>query len=314
MPFFSDAQDFVRIEDVSGMGIMEENSEVAVADYDGDLDLDIFVVAKAKEEEGVAKSFSRLFRNNNDGSFTDVTMESGLVELYTIEEEAEEYFGLDGFKHGAYWGDYNNDGFPDLLFTHSYKVQFFRNLGNGTFIDLTQGAGIASENSCRNTGATWFDYNNDGFLDIYISDWDECGGNTLYRNNGNGLFTDVTTDTSAGGGDGLASYVAFPFDFNEDGWQDIYVSNDFDEPNDLFINQAGNSFAQEASAYGVDSMADDMGITMGDYDLDGDFDLFFGTVENTVAMWGARDLLIPWNEINETRPTLQCRDRGFQVG
>ncbi|NNK74009.1 MAG: VCBS repeat-containing protein, partial [Flavobacteriaceae bacterium] len=104
------AQQFERIETVSGLGILEENNGVAVADYDSDFDLDIFVVAKAMDEEGIEKSHSRLFRNNNDGSFSDVTDESGLMNLFPFDDDAEEYFGLVGFKHGASWGDYNNDG------------------------------------------------------------------------------------------------------------------------------------------------------------------------------------------------------------
>ncbi|MBT8252647.1 MAG: VCBS repeat-containing protein, partial [Bacteroidia bacterium] len=276
------AQQFERIETVSGLGILEENNGVAVADYDSDFDLDIFVVAKAMDEEGIEKSHSRLFRNNNDGSFLDVTDESGLMNLFPFDDDAEEYFGLVGFKHGASWGDYNNDGFPDLLLTNSYSIQLFRNLGNGTFIDLTQTTGLNGDNGCRNTGATWFDYDNDGFLDLYINDWNECGGNTLYKNNGNGTFTDVTQQTATAGVDGLASYTAFPFDFNEDGWLDIYVTNDFDEPNDLFISQNGSSFSPQADQYGVNSMADDMGVAIGDYNNDGSYDIFITAIDKNI--------------------------------
>lgn len=277
-------QTFERIDTVSGMGILEENNGVAVADYDGDFDLDIFVVAKGKEEEGVPKSFSRLFRNNNDGTFTDVTIEAGLTGLLTIEEEEiDEHFGLDGFKHGAFWGDYNNDGFPDLLLTHSLKVQLFINQ-NGIFTEVTEGAGITSFNGCRNTGATWFDYDNDGLLDIFISDWDECDGNTIYKNNGNGTFQNVSDATAINVGESFASYTAFPFDFNNDGWQDLYVSNDFDEANELFINNNGTSFTEEASAYGVGSTADDMAITIGDYNLDGFFDFFITAIDKNILL------------------------------
>ncbi len=275
------AQVFERAESVSGFGILSGNNGVAVADYDGDFDLDVFVVGLAKDDPQDLQSLSRLFRNNDDGTFTDVTEEAGLVNLYD-NQEAEEYFGLEGFKHGAYWGDYNNDGFPDLLMTHSYKVQLFINLGNGSFLDFTQTAGLEEENSCRNTGAAWFDYNNDGHLDIYISDWDECGGNTVYRNNGNGTFTDVSIESAAGGSGGLASYTPFPFDFNEDGLTDIYVTNDFDEPNDLFINLDGISFSQQAVQFGLNSMADDMGVAIGDYNNDGHFDLFITAIDKNI--------------------------------
>ena len=124
------------METVSGFEIVQENNGVAVADYDGDLDLDIFIVAKAKDVNGIEKTHSRLFRNNNNGTFTDVTQQSGLVNLFPESESADTFFGLDGFKFGAFWGDYDNDGFPDIFFTYSFKVQLFRNQGNGTFEDV----------------------------------------------------------------------------------------------------------------------------------------------------------------------------------
>ncbi|MBT8256925.1 MAG: VCBS repeat-containing protein [Bacteroidia bacterium] len=275
------AQSFERVENVTGLEGLSGNGGVAVADYDGDFDLDIFVVAIAKDDPESPESLSRLFRNNDDGTFTDVTSDAGLTDLYS-NEEAEDFFGLEGFKHGAFWGDYNNDGFPDLLLTNSYSIQLFRNLGNGTFLDFTETTGITGDNTCRNTGAAWFDYDKDGYLDIYISDWDECGGNTLYRNNGNGTFSDLTSETSAGGDDGLASYTPFPFDFNEDGWLDIYVTNDFDEPNDLFISQNGSNFVQQAQQFGLDSMADDMGVAIGDYNNDGHFDFFITAIDKNI--------------------------------
>ena len=278
---FVHAQQFEQVQDVSGLGLMRENAGVAVADYDGDFDLDLFVVAKAIDDENNGITISRLFRNNDDGSFSDVTDEAGLLDLSTSDLVADDFFGLDGLKHGAYWGDYNNDGFPDLLLTHSFRIQLYRNLGNGSFIEVSDVAGFDGENGCRNTGATWFDYNNDGFLDIYLSIWDDCDTNYLYRNNGNGTFTDVTSETGAGGTD-LASYTALPFDFNSDGWKDIYVTNDFDDPNDLFISQSGTSFLEQSQQYGVNSMADDMGITIGDYNNDGFFDLFITAIDNNI--------------------------------
>ncbi len=278
------AQTFEHAETVAGLGALQENNGVAVADYDGDNDLDIFVVAKSKDDPEDAKTYSRLFRNNNDGSFTDVTDEAGLLGLLSQEEGGEEYFGLDGNKSGASWGDYNNDGFPDLFLTYSYKVQLWRNLGNGTFFNVTDLSGFNVTNNCRNTGATWFDYDNDGFLDIYISDWDECDSNTLYKNNGNGTFTDVTQTTGIQAQSNLASYTALPFDFNEDGFMDLYISNDFDEANDLYINNSGTTFSQQAATYGVNTMGDDMGITIGDYNRDGFFDLFITAIDDNFLL------------------------------
>ena len=274
------AQTFERIENTVGLEILRENNGVAVADYDGDNDLDIFVVAKAKDDPNSPKTLSRLFRNDNNGSFTDVTEMAGFEDLLTQEEGGDDYYGLDGNKSGASWGDYNNDGFPDLFLTYSFKVQLWRNLGNGTFANITSIAGFDNANDCRNTGATWFDYNNDGLLDIYISDWDECGSNQLYRNNGNSSFTDVTVSTNIQNNDGLASYTAFPFDVNNDGYMDLFVSNDFDEPNNLYLNNGGATFVDEAFTYGMDTMGDDMGITIGDYNNDGNFDFFITAIDN----------------------------------
>ena len=277
------AQIFDRVETVSGFGNLENNNGVAVVDYDLDLDLDVFVVAIKQDQEGEPTSQSKLFRNNNDGSFTDVTEASGLTNLFPVSS-IESFNGLEGFKHGVSFGDYDNDGFPDVFFTHSFKGQLFHNEGDGTFVEVTQTAGFGNLNSCRNTGATWFDYNNDGFLDLYVSDWDECDSNTLYLNNGNGTFLDVSITTNIEATNPLASYVAFPFDINNDNWMDLIVTNDFNEPNSAFINQEGTSFSDQAQSYGLDSMLDDMGITIGDFNLDGAFDFFITGIDENALL------------------------------
>ncbi|BAO74839.1 FG-GAP-like repeat-containing protein [Winogradskyella sp. PG-2] len=284
---FNDAihsQTFEHVESVVGLGILEENNGAAVADYDGDNDLDIFVVAKSNDDPNSPKTLSKLFRNNNDGSFTDVTEQAGLNNFLSDDEAGDIYLGLNGNKSAASWGDYNNDGFPDLFLTYSFKVQLWRNLGNGTFADVTEFSGFDGINECRNTGATWFDYNNDSLLDIYISDWDECGTNQLYRNEGNSTFTNVTTTTGIEGSDNFFSYMSMPFDFNEDGFMDLYVSNDLDDPNNLYINNLGNSFTDQAETYGVDTMFDDMGITVGDYNNDGFFDFFVTAIDKNILL------------------------------
>ncbi|ARV09251.1 hypothetical protein BTO05_06185 [Winogradskyella sp. PC-19] len=275
------AQTFNRVEDIVGLGVLEENNGVAVADYDGDNDLDIFVVAKAPDDENSPKTLSRLFRNNNDGSFTDVTDIAGLTDLLLPGEAGADFAGLDGQKSGASWGDYNNDGHPDLFLTYSFKVQLFRNLGNGTFADFSGIAGFDDLNTCRNMGATWFDYDNDGFLDIYINDWSECGSNQLYKNNGDNTFTDVTTSSGieAPMGSNLASYTALPFDFNSDGFIDLISTHHLNAANDLFINNAGMTFSNQASTYGVNTSSGETGITIGDYNNDGFFDVFVTGVD-----------------------------------
>jgi hypothetical protein len=276
------SQTFERVENIVGINA-EENNGVAVADYDGDNDLDIFIVAKAKDNLDSPKTLSRLLRNNNDGSFTDVTDSVGFEDLLLDDEGGEAYEGLDGFKNGASWGDYNNDGFPDLFLTYSLKVQLWRNLGNGTFANVTGISGFNSINNCRNTGATWFDYNNDGFLDIYVSDYNGCGSNQLYQNNGNNTFSDVTVSTGLLSSNNLASYTAFPYDFNADGFIDLYVSNSESGANNLYINNAGASFTDQANTFGFDLVGNDASIKVSDYNNDGFFDLFVsGTNNNTL--------------------------------
>jgi hypothetical protein len=281
------AQNFVHAESYTGLDVLEENNGVAVADYDGDLDLDIFVVAKGKENVGVKKSFSKLFRNNNDGSFTDVTIASGLVNLFVLDVDTGfSSDALDGWKYAVSWGDYDNDGFPDIFFTYSDKIQLFHNLGNGTFEDVTTSSGITEKNRCKNTGATWFDYNKDGFLDIFINDWGKCESNTLYKNNGDGTFENVTSVVGIEFGQRRSSYSMVPFDFNNDGWHDIYVTNDFEGENNLFINQNGNSFIDQAITYGLnsDKLANDMGLVMSDFNNDGDFDIFMTGVGENILL------------------------------
>ncbi len=271
------SQNFNRIEDLVGLGILEENNGAAVADYDGDLDLDIFVVAKSKDSEFNQFSQSKLLRNNSNGTFTDVTEASGLTNLLLPDESDFDGADSDGFKNGISWGDYDNDGFPDIFFTHSLKVQLFHNEGNGTFIDATESSGINFLNDCLNTGATWFDVNNDGFLDMYLMDWGRCTSNILYINNQDGTFTN-RTEEYFGTTVSTPSFTGIPFDFNSDGFIDMYVSQDLDEPNELFINNGGLSFSENAESFSLDSRKDDMGMAIGDYNNDGHFDLFIATI------------------------------------
>uniref|UniRef100_UPI002623174B FG-GAP repeat domain-containing protein n=1 Tax=Winogradskyella sp. TaxID=1883156 RepID=UPI002623174B len=278
------AQTFERVETIVGLGDLAHNNGVAVADYDGDNDLDIFVVANAVEDSEDFTSFSRLYRNNNDGSFTDVTEASGLVDLLTEEEEVQLTLAQQGYKFSASWGDYNNDGFPDLFLTYSLKVQLWRNLGNGTFANVTEISGFEATNDCLNIGATWFDYNNDGFLDIYITDWSGCNSNSIYRNNEGLSFTEVTTSLGLTEVESNHSYTPFPFDINDDGWMDLIVTNDLEDPNYLYINQSGTSFMETAQTYGLDNMIDDMGIAINDFDLDGDFDFFITGIDENALL------------------------------
>ena len=281
---FLNAQNFERVETIVGLENLAHNNGVAVADFDGDNDLDIFVVANAIENPDDVTSYSRLYKNNNDGSFTDITEASGLVDLLTSEEEVQLTLAQQGYKFSASWGDYNNDGFPDLFLTYSLKVQLWRNLGNGTFANVTEISGFSETNDCLNIGATWFDYNNDGFLDIYLTDWNRCDSNSMYQNNGNNTFTDVTATLGLIETESNYSYTPFPFDVNNDGWMDLIVTNDLEDPNYFYINQNGTSFIEDAATYGLDNMIDDMGLTIGDFDNDGDFDFFYTGIDENVLL------------------------------
>ncbi|SDS69693.1 FG-GAP-like repeat-containing protein [Winogradskyella sediminis] len=303
------AQEFIHVENTVGLGVLEENNGVAVADYDGDNDLDVFVVAKAQDDPNSPKTISRLFQNNNDGTFTDVTETAGFVNLLTPEDGVSEYFGLAGYKSGAFWGDYNNDGYPDLFLTNSLKVQLWKNLGDGSFINITETAGFLPTNLCRYTGATWFDYNNDGFLDIYINDWNGCGSNIFYKNNGDDTFTDVTVEAGLFTSQGRPSYTALPFDFNEDGFMDLLVSNDLSKANYLYINDNGNSFSDQAPPYGVNTMGDDMGIAMADYNRDGDFDIFITNIDENFFLDNNGD-----NTFTEVTTELEVNNTGWSWG
>jgi len=303
------AQTFNRVENTVGLGVLRENNGVAVADYDGDNDLDIFVVAKAKDDPTSPKTLSRLFRNNNDGTFTDVTEIAGFTNLLLQEEGGGEYFGLAGNKNGAFWGDFNNDGFPDLFLTYSLKVQLWQNLGNGTFVNITESAGFTTFNECYNTGATWFDYNNDGYLDIYINDWSGCGTNQLYKNNGDNTFEDVTVEIGLFSDVSRHSYTALPFDFNQDGFMDLLVSNDLSKANYVYINNNGNSFVEQAADYGLATMGDDMGITIGDHNNDGHFDLFITTIDQNFFLRNNGD-----NSFSEQAEAYEINATGWSWG
>ena len=281
---------FQHIEEVAGFGNLKENNGVSVADFDGDFDLDIFIVSVWKDEAGKETTQSKLFKNNGNGTFTDVTKGSGLENLLPFEELDASYnnfLGLKGFKFGAFWGDYDNDGDPDIFFTYLSKVQLFQNQGDGTFLEVTNAAGITKKNNCENTGAVWFDYNNDSFLDIYVVDWKGCDSNTLYKNNGDGTFTNITLETGIKTTNDLPGYTPFPFDFNNDGWMDLYITNDLREQNELFINNNGTSFTESAENYNLAADYNDMGIAIGDYNNDGYFDFYISTIANNSLLEGS---------------------------
>lgn len=273
---------------------------VALLDYDRDGWLDIYLVNGAAIPSLVKESpkyFNRLFRNNGDLTFTDVTERAGVAGS--------------GYGMGAAVGDYDNDGWPDLYVASVTANQLFRNNGDGTFTDAAARAGVAG--GVRNgrkmwtVAAGWLDYDNDGWLDLFLSNycvWTPngdpfCGPsrqlraychprmydplpNTLYRNNGDGTFTDVSAQTGIARHFGKGMGVAFA-DFDGDGFTDIFVANDT-MPNFLFRNIGGKRFEESALALGV-SMTEDsrvlsgMGADFRDVDNDGRPDIWHTALE-----------------------------------
>jgi hypothetical protein len=267
---------------------------VALFDYDNDGLLDIFFTNGA-QIPSLAKtdaSFSnRLFHNNGDGTFTDVTAKAGLEGI--------------GYSMGVAAGDYDNDGFVDLYVTGVDRNQLFRNNGNGTFTDVTAKSGVSGIipgfGKAWAVTAGWFDYNNDGLLDLlvvnylnydiktafhctvhkvasYCSPNDYQGvPNILYRNNGDGTFTDVSASSHIGQLAGKGMGVAFA-DYDGDGFTDIFISNDT-FPNFLLHNNGDGTFTDEALSAGVaynesGKTVAGMGADFRDIDNDGHPDIF----------------------------------------
>ncbi|PHR68776.1 MAG: hypothetical protein COA67_12450 [Lutibacter sp.] len=287
---FTYAQNFDEITTNVGLVSLENNMGVSVADIDGDNDLDVFVVARAMDVDSDPTTHSRLFLNNNDGTFDDITTAAGFTNLLPYSADITAHV-LNGFKRGASWGDYDNDGYPDLFLTHKYKVQLFHNNGDLTFTDVTDTAGFDMINTCNSMSSTWFDYDNDSFLDIIIGDWDGvniafrgCEGNKFYKNNGDGTFEKISNNIGAEPDDTHFTYSAIPFDFNQDGWMDLYLANDFSVPNQVLLNDTSGDFTENAADYRVDVVFTGMGLDLGDYNNDGFFD-FAGTAINRNVLY-----------------------------
>lgn len=244
---------------------------MAVADYNKDGFLDIFMVTRQQTEQNGLGKESRLFKNNGDGTFTDVTQASGITSTHDYTDtDLVLNFGL---KLGASWGDYDNDGFPDLFLASHQHHELYHNNGDGTFTNLTEVSGFESNNECFNSGATWFDFNNDSHLDIFITKYGECAKNRLFINNGDATFREVTSIVEAEAND-MKSFMGLLLDIDNNGWLDLYVANDFIYPNELLTNQSGQSFEEEALSYGLSDFRDGMGLATADYNNDGQFEIY----------------------------------------
>jgi hypothetical protein len=239
---------------------------MTAADYDNDGFYDLFV------PDGVA---SRLLRNRGDGTFEDVTARAGLS-------------GLDGVSV-AVFADYDNDGHRDLFVSRTFSPnQLFRNNGDGTFTDVTAAAGIGAD--CCTTVASWGDYDNDGHLDLYVGRYMDPRlaipttfyarngePNQLYRNNGDGTFTNVTE--AAGVGEiGLCLGTVFG-DYDNDGWLDLYVVNDFGRKT-LYRNNRDGTFSDVTVKAGTLDYGAGMSAAMGDYNNDGLLDIYVANIRS----------------------------------
>lgn len=268
---------------------------VAFFDYDNDGWLDIFVLCGTRSENPVPDATNRLYKNNRDGTFSDVTEKAGLLRT--------------GWASGITIGDYNNDGFEDLFITYYGQNVLYRNNGNGTFTDVTREAGLLSDGNTRwGSGCTFIDYDRDGHLDLYVANYVDlhldrlprpganpycnfkgvpvnCGPrglamprNYLYRNQGNGTFRNVSDTTGISNTQRTYSMTTVAADLGGSGWDDIYVASD-STPSLYLRNKHNSSFVEEGAERGIAFSADGaeqagMGVAVGDYNLDGRLDIF----------------------------------------
>jgi len=229
------------------------------ADYDNDGDKDLFI--------GNSDARNKLYRNNGDGSFEDIT----------------DFAGLSTLAHASYaaaWADYNKDGLLDLYVANRSTQavpmhnKLYRNKGDGTLTDVTMQAGVGNVNGAT-IATAWIDYNNDGWPDIFNAN-DRNTINRLFRNNGNGTFTNISSANVNLAMDAMSVTVA---DIDNNDFLDIYITNDA-TGNKLMMNNGNGTFTEMASEMGVQVNKGTWGSLFVDYDNDGDFDLFVAAMSS----------------------------------
>jgi enediyne biosynthesis protein E4 len=285
--YYGGAGSATYILEVTGCGC-------AFIDYDNDGWMDIFMLTGRRLEDIPPGSSNRLYHNNRDGTFTDVTEKAGLKDA--------------GWAMGVCVGDYDNDGFDDMFVTYYGQNRLYHNNGNGTFTDVTEKAGLLQEGVHYGSGCAFIERNRNGLLDLFVSNYIDidivhgprpsmdipncnyngvpvnCGPLGLpaprhyfYRNNGNGTFTDISKECGVASLQGSFGFTAVVADVDEDGWPDIFVACDATF-SFLLMNNHDGTFREEALLRGVATNSDGrrmsgMGVGIGDYTLDGHLDL-----------------------------------------
>ena len=241
-----------------------------------------------------------LYLNQKDGTFRDIAADAGVALVNRPDE---------GVSMGAVWGDYDNDGYEDLLVYKWGYLQLFHNLGSGHFEDVTEQAGL--KRWMNSNGAVWFDFDRDGLLDLYVTgyfrsdidfwhlkstrimqqSWEFAsngGKNLLFKNLGNGHFKDVTD--SLGVGSTRWTLAAAAADFNDDGWPDLYLANDYG-PEELFLNHEGKRFELARAGLEDDSKSG-MAVALGDVYNRGRLDAFVTNISERGFLFQGNNLRI----------------------
>ncbi len=270
---------------------------VAFIDYDRDGYTDLFFVngTRLEKQPGAPEPLSHLYKNDGKGSFIDVTNKAGLSRS--------------GWGQGVCAADYDNDGYDDLFVTYYGKNALYHNEGNGSFKELAEKAGVGGTEGRWNTGCTFVDYDRDGYVDLFVANYVDLGANLaqlplpgagqfcqykgvplacgprgllkavnyLYRNNGNGIFTEKSLSSGIRQTEGYYALGVLSLDYNNDGWPDIYVACD-SAPSILYRNNQNGSFSDVGFPSGTSFNEDGesqagMGVAAADYDHDGHLDL-----------------------------------------